>query len=251
MLPEEEPDFDEFDEYRFQEEEIQARGQSIIPSVGNTSKHPVSALRQIRTLASLSAIAHLGGAPILRREFEELLYFIDCLLPAIGKGVWEGVGIKAEDHPLRPDWSDEIDRLIGRGLVSVHRVNEKKPIRLHCELELTAAGKRIINICRQTVQEIDEAWNSAIDIGGAYLKLDSLRSYSDSPMVNFDEAFSNTKVPQNGVIDYGEFEDLNLSSDKAKELYRALRLRKNDSGQSRLSPQVYMASLVQKERQND
>lgn len=250
MPSEDEFDFDAFDETFLEDSEISAQGLTAIPTMGRNATKPGSALRQVRTLTALGAIAHLGGAPIPRTDFEEILYFIDCLLPAIGKDVWEGVGIKTNIRPLRPDWVDEIDRLVGRGLILIDRLGNKRPIRRHCELDISMKGREIIKTCRETVREIENAWTAAIDIGGAYLRTYAVRPVSNSHLVSFDSSFRNQAVPENGIIDYGEYETRNLSSDAAKKMLHALQAGTEHFQNSKLTPQLYLTYLIEKERQN-
>jgi|GEM_PF-6083880 len=239
-----ETDPDEFDE----ENVIPETDLDSLPAEGR-SRSSSSSLRIIRTLSALAAVSHLGAAPILRKDFEELLYFIDCLLPSTGREVWEGVAIKNEESPLRPDWSNAIDSLVGYGLASVERDGDKLPISRHCEFDITDKGRSLIIQCRRDVREINVAWDASIEIGLAYLKNISMRD-SEHRMIIFDETFRDARVARNDVIDYGEYESLNLSSDLAMEMTRTLGIGiRNRAVFSDLSPQVYLSHLSIEEKQ--
>ena len=201
-------------------------------------------LRVFRTLTVLATVSYLGAAPILRKNFEELLYFIDCLLPSTGREVWEGAAIKNEESPLRPDWGDAINSLVGYGLASVERVGDKRPISIHCELDITDRGRQLVFHCREIIQEIDDAWDAAMEIGLAYLKW-CMDRYDEQNTITFDKTFCDLRFSRNDVIDYGEYESLNLTSNHAKNMILDLGvpIGKID-GTSEISPQIYLSWLA-------
>jgi hypothetical protein len=81
--------------------------------------------RQLRVIAILESAEHAGLAPLESGPFHTIAYFADALAPVWGLRILDAQLLKQREGPLSPTFQHDIDRLVGQGVVTPHRITHR------------------------------------------------------------------------------------------------------------------------------
>jgi hypothetical protein len=185
------------------------------PAFGTAQIGPVR--RQVRILMLLDAADRAGLAPLQVLRFHALAYLANVLAPVWEMPVLEGKVLKRNGGPFYPSLQQDVDRLVGMGLVlvtglghvqgpqgqwrlegafSLNRVLAQRPL---AYLEDLDDERRV----RMFVQELTYAFSALSD--------DDLDIAGEN-----DAAYSDPLVGVGNVVDFGEWRHKNNSADAAR-----------------------------------
>lgn len=107
---------------------------------------PRATARKLRLLAILDCAGQIGMAPLGLSTLHTIAYFSDVLAPVWHLPVMDGQILK-RTHPYYPSLQEDLDRLVGSGVVRVHNVSYQQELQswlLSADYELREEAARPI-----------------------------------------------------------------------------------------------------------
>ncbi len=174
--------------------------------------------RQLRVIAILDGAERAGLVPLPAAQLHAIAYFSDALAPVWGLATLDGELLKGRDGPFFPTLQDDLDLLVGHGVVLVdsveHEQDKDRRWRLAAEYRLHASF----------AQPILEAAESFAELA-AQLEFvrELLHALSGLGMLGIESATAADAAYGDAVVDFGDVLDLG-GSDGAESLNRTARV---------------------------
>jgi hypothetical protein len=189
----------------------------------NDDDHFESLRRQIRVLAILQGAEEAGLAPLPVTRLHNVAFLANVLAPVSQTRVMDGRVLKRQGGPFYPALQQDIDRLVGLGVVIIHGVqhcpDESGRWRLEGSYGLNPAFAAPILIARDafTEERIEARYIREIAF--------AVSGLSDADLDHFveeDAAYSDALVDIGNVVDFAEWRMVNYSANAANAAGRLM-----------------------------
>lgn len=173
--------------------------------------------RQTRVVMLLNAAEAAGLAPIKIRRLHVFAYLSNVLAPVWDMPVLNGAVLKRSGGPFYPDLQHDLDRLVGRGVVTIsdvgHVQDEEKRWRLEGAYRLHGAFAQPILAALDDFPDESRLGAFIVELGYA---LSALSDEEFDRAVSEDATYSDPTVLPNNVIDFAEWRERNYSANAAE-----------------------------------
>jgi hypothetical protein len=174
-------------------------------------------VRQARALMLLEAAETAGLTPIPLLELHSLAYFANVLSPVWNLLPQERSVVRRRGGPYYPEFQDDIDALLGRGMVAIeglrHVEDEEGRWRLEGKFSITdGRASRITNALRMFDDE-SRLFAFYRELAFALASVpDGLRGGA----VSEDATYGDTRYGEGAIIDFAEWKRENFSENAAE-----------------------------------
>lgn len=169
--------------------------------------------RQLRLVTLLDAADRAGIAPLALHDLHLLAYFSNVMAPVWDIEAFEGAILKARSGPFYPSLQLDIDLLIGRGLVVVHRLRhllmDDGGWRLDAAFELDRARARAV---LQDLDRIGARIVSSIFLRELTYAFGSLNSGQLERLTQTDVTYADPLIAFGNVLDFGDIRAVNRTA---------------------------------------
>jgi hypothetical protein len=177
--------------------------------------------RQTRVVMLLNAAEAAGLAPIKIRRLHVFAYLSNVLAPVWDMPVLNGAVLKRSGGPFYPDLQHDLDRLVGRGVVTIsdvgHVQDEEKRWRLEGAYRLHGAFAQPILAALDDFPDESRLGAFIVELGYA---LSALSDEEFDRAVSEDATYSDPTVMLDNVIDFADWRERNYSANAAERFDR-------------------------------
>ncbi|WP_422004062.1 hypothetical protein [Pyruvatibacter mobilis] len=195
---------------------------------------------RLRLLLLLDAceVADISPIPIMR--FHALAFLANVLGPVWSLDSYEGKILKRRGGPFYPELQEQLDHLVGLGLVSIHNIGHSlidERWRLEGDFALNVEATR-------SLIEVAASFSSEQRVMTFLRRLAIAASQMDEPveaLVGFDATWSDQRTGTGDVIDFSEWRRANYSAYAIQAFEQSVSKGVSSTRGDRL--QVYMRYL--------
>lgn len=172
--------------------------------------------QQVRLLVLLDAARAAGLSPVPVMRLHIIAYMSDVLSPVWDLEPYDGEVYKRAQGPFYPKLQHDLDRLVGRGMVSVERIthvpvgNDRARIDAHYSINRELAGDVL-----ELLPTLPEEKEPTIFMRELALAIASMSDEDIDRAFEQDATYSNRKIGNKNVIEFKEMEYLNYSANAA------------------------------------
>ncbi len=181
----------------------------------NLDQHAEQWYRRFWILSLLSGIEEAGCSPIELRGFNLLAYLANAVARCYGVAALDPTVLKRADGPLYPLLIWDLDRLVGMQLVHVSNVvidQQNKP--RNVSYGITARGLKVLDKCRQLQVTLGKTAEALRSTALAYAR--NKLHLTSEVVSQFDGNYSDTRVMEGSVVDFGAWSDVNASANSVE-----------------------------------
>lgn len=188
------------------------------PSVAD-ERFASSIRRRVRLVALLEASREAGIEPLPTLRLHLIAYLANVLSPVWDMPSVDGSVLKRRGGPFYPDLQNDLDRLVGLGVVQVGSLRHQRLDDDHYRLE----GSYRLNpdLARPILAHLRAVPNeeaAARFVRELVLALSSLNDEEIDRAITQDATYANPMVGNDNVIDFGEWMGANYSAAAAEKV---------------------------------
>lgn len=175
--------------------------------------------RRVRLVALLEASREAGIEPLPTLRLHLIAYLANVLSPVWDMPSVDGSVLKRRGGPFYPDLQNDLDRLVGLGVVRVENLRHQRidddRYRLDGSYRLNPVLAEPILAYLSTMPEEAAATRFVREL---VLALSSLTDEEIDRAINEDATYTNPKIGADNVIDFGEWLTANYSAAAAEKV---------------------------------
>ncbi|MDQ0467013.1 hypothetical protein [Labrys wisconsinensis] len=180
-------------------------------------------VRKARILMLLEAAEHAGLTPMPVLELHAFAYFANVLSPVWELMPQERSVLRRRGGPYYPELQDDIDALVGRGLVSIeglrHVEDEDGRWRLEGKFSIADNGAITIATALRAFQDEQRLFGFYRELAFA---LASIPDYQRADAVAEDATYGDERFGDGAIIDFAEWKQANYSENAARFFDRVM-----------------------------
>jgi hypothetical protein len=182
-----------------------------------TQRSDRTVVRRARILMLLEAAEHTGLTPIPVLELHAFAYFANVLSPIWDLQPQKRSVLRRRGGPYYPELQDDVDVLIGRGLVSIeglrHVPDEDGRWRLEGSFAIANNGSLTVTEALRAFEDEHRLFSFYRELGFALAAIpDELRART----VDQDATYGDDRVGEGAIIDFAEWKRANYSENAAR-----------------------------------
>lgn len=179
--------------------------------------------RQVRVVMLLNAAEAAGLVPLRILRLHTFAYLSNVLAPVWDMPVLNGRVLKRRGGPFYPDLQQDLDRLVGKGVVTISNVShvqdESKRWRLEGAYRLNREFADPILDALGSFPEERKLGTFIVELGYA---LSALSDEELDRAVSEDATYSDPMVSIDNVIDFADWRERNYSANAAEKFDRVI-----------------------------
>lgn len=167
--------------------------------------------RRYWILALLAGIEEAGASPIALRNFSLLAYLANVVAQCYGVSALNPTVLKRPEGPMYPLLNWDVDRMVGMGLILVSNVvidSDNNPGNV--SYAISEKGLLVLDGCKQLQSKLAMIAESLRSTALAYARNRS--TLTAEKIAKFDANYADSTVSNGGVIDFGDWTDVNASA---------------------------------------
>ena len=179
----------------------------------------VSIRRQVRILLLLDGARKAGLEPLPVLRVHVLAYLSDVLSPVWDLTPFDGRVLKRDGGPFYPELQRDLDRLVGRGMVTIAHVGHVQIGRDRLRIDgHYAVNPRLAQPVLDLLPTWPEEARLAMFLRELLLAASSLSDGEIDDAFRQDATYSNGRIGQGNVIEFAEWTQSNYSATAAQKL---------------------------------
>lgn len=194
----------------------------------------------------LRATTFSGIATVPSDLFHRLVYFVNALMPAVGLESETARVLKASYGPFFPDYQWDLDRLVGMSLVDViDFTSHPEDKNFFGQYSISRSGVQLAEKIAMSSEFFSDVERAISEIVSAFVAAPGALN-SEAP--NFDANFGQDTVRLDAIIDFGEWNEKNYSTEAAQFLYdrwlSRLKLRSEEASEKPLLDSIASSTNI-------
>ena len=174
---------------------------------------------RIRLLMLLAGADEAGIAPIRLRRLHIYAYLSNVLAPVWTSQVFDGRILRRRSGPFYPLLQQQLDRLVGLGLVLItdldYVIDKDHQCRLDGAFSLNAELVGDINMIIANYPHLQQLWTFLVEIAYA---VSAMRDDEFDEVPKEDPTYADANVGFDNVVDFAEWREVNYSANAARYL---------------------------------